>query len=89
MWLVLDLPLRSVFKGLHMPVINVPAFVGANEMPIGVSLVAGRFRDQHLLRIGRLLSVPLMAKGGGRSAEAVADLAGNDFLEPQASPLDT
>lgn len=33
-------------------------------MPIGVSLVAGRVRDQHLLRIAKILSEPLMEKGG-------------------------
>ena len=57
-------------------------------MPIGVSLVAGRFRDQHLLRIGQLLSGPLMAKGGwygGRRAEESAALDGEGFLELQAS----
>ncbi len=71
-----------------MPVINVPAFVGAHGMPIGVSLVTGRFRDQHLLRVGKVLSGPLMAEGGwsGRgSAEESANLDGNGFPEPQAS----
>ncbi|KAK4247278.1 amidase [Corynascus novoguineensis] len=55
---------NTLWTGLHIPVINVPAFVGAHGMPIGISLVAGRFCDQHLLRIGKVISEPLMAKGG-------------------------
>jgi len=47
-----------------MPVINVPAFVGPHGMPIGISLVARRHGDQHLLKIARILSEPLMANGG-------------------------
>jgi hypothetical protein len=31
-------------------------------MPIGVSLLAGRFRDGHLLRIGKVISDVLMAE---------------------------
>ena len=57
-----------------MPVINVPAFEGEHGMPIGVSLVAGRFRDQHLLGIGKLLSGPLMAKGGWYGKDVLRNL---------------
>ena len=67
-----------------MPVINLPAFAGAHGMPIGVSLVAGRFHDQHLLTIAQVLSGPLMAQGGwygGRSAQKSAGLKGNGFLK--------
>ncbi|KAM7188618.1 amidase signature domain containing protein, partial [Naviculisporaceae sp. PSN 640] len=53
-----------IWTGFHMPVINIPAFKGSHGMPIGVSLVAGRFRDQHLLSIAKLLAGPLMAEGG-------------------------
>ncbi|KAL8716099.1 MAG: hypothetical protein Q9220_000003 [cf. Caloplaca sp. 1 TL-2023] len=52
------------WTGIHQPVINVPAFTGANGMPIGISLVAGRFHDQQLLRVAKSLSQPLMAEGG-------------------------
>ncbi|KAJ8132731.1 hypothetical protein O1611_g892 [Lasiodiplodia mahajangana] len=41
--------------GFHMPVINIPAFRGPNDMPIGVSLVAPRYRDQHLLKVSQIL----------------------------------
>jgi Asp-tRNA(Asn)/Glu-tRNA(Gln) amidotransferase A subunit family amidase len=55
---------NNATQRFHMPVINVPAFAGAHGMPIGISLVAGRFCDQHLLRITKVLSEPLMAEGG-------------------------
>ena len=47
-----------------MPVINIPAFIGVHGMPIGISVVAGRFFDQELLKISKVLSGPLMAEGG-------------------------
>ncbi|KAF2786256.1 amidase signature enzyme [Melanomma pulvis-pyrius CBS 109.77] len=53
---------NTFWTGFHVPVLNVPAFTGAHGMPISVSLVAGRFRDQHLLRIGQVLSDALMAE---------------------------
>jgi Asp-tRNA(Asn)/Glu-tRNA(Gln) amidotransferase A subunit family amidase len=43
---------NGVWTALHVPVVNVPGFVGENEMPVGVSLVAGRYRDRKLLRVG-------------------------------------
>jgi Asp-tRNA(Asn)/Glu-tRNA(Gln) amidotransferase A subunit family amidase len=47
-----------------MPVINIPAFTGAHGMPVGISIVAGRFFDQHILKISKVLSEPLIAEGG-------------------------
>ncbi|KAF2813644.1 amidase signature enzyme [Mytilinidion resinicola] len=55
---------NTLWTGFHVPVINMPAFTGAPGMPIGISLVAGRFCDQHLLRISKALGKPLMAEGG-------------------------
>ncbi|PMD36944.1 amidase signature enzyme [Hyaloscypha variabilis F] len=52
------------WTGIHMPVINIPAFIGAHGMPIGISVVTPRFRDQHVLKISKALSEPLMAEGG-------------------------
>ncbi|KAI9376740.1 amidase signature domain-containing protein [Aspergillus egyptiacus] len=57
---------NTPWTGFHMPVINIPAFIGAHGMPVGVSLVAPRFRDQHLLRISKILGEALMAEGGWR-----------------------
>ncbi|CAG9998510.1 unnamed protein product [Clonostachys byssicola] len=55
---------NTMWTGFHMPVINIPAFVGVNGMPVGVSLVAPRFRDQHLLRVSKIVGDLLMAEGG-------------------------
>ncbi|CAH0020857.1 unnamed protein product [Clonostachys rhizophaga] len=55
---------NTIWTGFHMPVINIPAFVGVNEMPVGVSLVAPRFRDQHLLQVSKIVGDRLIAEGG-------------------------
>ncbi|KAK0716788.1 amidase signature domain-containing protein [Lasiosphaeria miniovina] len=55
---------NSVWTAAHMPVIHVPAFVGPNGMPVGLSLVARRYDDQRLLSIAKVLSKPLMSEGG-------------------------
>ncbi|KAL6407639.1 amidase [Ilyonectria robusta] len=55
---------NTMWTGFHMPVVNVPAFVGANGMPIGISLVTSRFRDQQLLRTAKVLGEKLIAQGG-------------------------
>lgn len=47
-----------------MPVVHIPAFAGDHGMPVGISVVAGRFCDQHLLMISKVLGEPLMAEGG-------------------------
>ncbi|KAM0214210.1 hypothetical protein ACHAQI_003834 [Fusarium lateritium] len=41
----------STWTALHVPVVNVPGFRGENGMPVGVSLVAARLRDRHLLKV--------------------------------------
>jgi Asp-tRNA(Asn)/Glu-tRNA(Gln) amidotransferase A subunit family amidase len=54
-----------------MPVVNLPAFVGANGMPIGVSLVAPRFRDQHLLYMSKIVGDILMAEGNREDKSSI------------------
>ncbi|KAL5584152.1 hypothetical protein FOVSG1_015503 [Fusarium oxysporum f. sp. vasinfectum] len=39
--------------GLHVPVLNVRRFKGDHGMPIGLSLVAPRYHDRHLLEVGK------------------------------------
>ncbi|KAM0266794.1 hypothetical protein ACHAPA_006571 [Fusarium lateritium] len=41
----------STWTALHVPVVNIPGFRRENGMPIGVSLVAARLRDRHLLKV--------------------------------------
>ncbi|KAL8656477.1 MAG: hypothetical protein Q9226_002650 [Calogaya cf. arnoldii] len=66
--------------GLHMPVINIPAFTGANGMPIGISVVTGRYTDQYLLKISKVLSEPFMDKGGFGREELEPTYGGEDDI---------
>ncbi|KAI3324582.1 amidase signature enzyme [Xylariaceae sp. AK1471] len=50
---------NTLWTGFHMPVINIPAFHGSHGMPVGLSLVAPRYRDQHLLKTSRILGEAL------------------------------
>ncbi|KAI1118289.1 amidase signature enzyme [Nemania sp. NC0429] len=50
---------NTLWTGFHMPVINIPAFHGSHGMPIGLSLVAPRYRDQHLLKISQTIGEAL------------------------------
>lgn len=52
------------WTAMHMPVVNVPGFKGENGMPIGLSVVASRYRDQHLLRVCREVGKIFEAEGG-------------------------
>ncbi|KAI1132003.1 amidase signature enzyme [Nemania abortiva] len=56
---------NTLWTGFHMPVINIPAFRGSHDMPVGVSLVAPRYRDQHLLKISQILG-EVMVQNTGR-----------------------
>ncbi|KAL2826488.1 amidase signature domain-containing protein [Aspergillus cavernicola] len=67
----------------HMPAINIPAFRGANGMPIGISLVAPQFRDQHLLRISKIIGEVLMDDNGGRHASSDSLLLLSTSLDAQ------
>lgn len=40
-------------QALHTPVINVPGFKGQHGLPVGISLVAPRYHDRHLLAVAR------------------------------------
>ncbi|KAK1052075.1 hypothetical protein LTR74_016620 [Friedmanniomyces endolithicus] len=55
---------NSVWTGARMPVIQMPAFAGPNAMPIGLSLIARTYCDQHPLSIAMVLAEPLMREGG-------------------------
>ncbi|UQC84341.1 uncharacterized protein CLUP02_09837 [Colletotrichum lupini] len=52
-----------------MPVVNIPAFSGANDMPVGVLLVGPRFRDQQLLTT----SLALARVFGARAPRQLSD----------------
>ncbi|KAL4915378.1 amidase signature domain-containing protein [Aspergillus aurantiobrunneus] len=58
---------NGMWTALHTPVVNVPGFKGENGMPIGVSLVAARYRDQHLLAVAEAVG-RIFEEGGWKSA---------------------
>ncbi|KAJ9617133.1 hypothetical protein H2200_000854 [Cladophialophora chaetospira] len=53
-----------LWTGLQTPVVHVPAFTGEHGMPVGLSIISGRYNDERLLQVVDVLSKPLMAKGG-------------------------
>ncbi|KAJ7074898.1 glutamyl-tRNA amidotransferase subunit A [Mycena belliarum] len=55
--------LCGMWTALHVPVVNIPGFVGKHGMPIGLSLVAARHQDRRLLRV--CASVAPIFEGGG------------------------
>jgi Asp-tRNA(Asn)/Glu-tRNA(Gln) amidotransferase A subunit family amidase len=45
-------------------VVNIPGFKGENGMPVGVSLVAPRYHDRHLLAVSQKVGEIFEAEGG-------------------------
>ena len=70
--IILSLYLIAFTQGLHMPAVHIPAFTGAHGLPVGLSVIAGRYRDQYPLKISKVFSEPLVAEGGWNFAEASA-----------------
>ncbi|KAF2019196.1 Asp-tRNA Asn/Glu-tRNA Gln amidotransferas-like protein subunit A [Aaosphaeria arxii CBS 175.79] len=52
------------WTAMHVPVVNIPGFKGGNGLPIGLSLLSGRYRDQHLLRVCGEVGKIFEAEGG-------------------------
>jgi len=48
---------------LHLPVLNVPGFIGPNGMPVGLSLVSPRYTEESLLHAAQAVS-KVFAQGG-------------------------
>ncbi|KAL4941774.1 hypothetical protein BDV06DRAFT_212351 [Aspergillus oleicola] len=59
---------NGMWTALHTPVVNIPGFKGQNGMPIGVSLVAARHRDEHLLAVAEEVGKVFGEEGGWKSA---------------------
>ncbi|CAK1365346.1 Glutamyl-tRNA(Gln) amidotransferase subunit A [Cercospora beticola] len=57
-----------IWTALHVPVTNVPGFKGENGMPIGISLVAPRYHDRHLLAVSTKVGEVFEAEGGWKRA---------------------
>ncbi|KAK8066015.1 hypothetical protein PG997_012762 [Apiospora hydei] len=54
----------SIWTGLHTPTVNVPGFKGENGLPIGLTLVAPRYHDRHLLVVSKAVGEIFEAEGG-------------------------
>jgi len=46
-----DAVFNRLWTGLHMPCVTLPGFRGPQDLPVGIQLVAPRFRDRHLLAV--------------------------------------
>ncbi|KAH7129959.1 amidase [Dactylonectria estremocensis] len=58
---------NGIWTALHTPVLNVPGLGGENGMPVGISFVTSRYRDQHLLQVGKAVGPLFADKGGWKS----------------------
>ncbi|KAF9871114.1 hypothetical protein CkaCkLH20_11531 [Colletotrichum karsti] len=59
--------LNLIWTALHVPVVNLVGFGGSHGMPVGVSLVAPRYHDRHLLSVAKAVGKVFEAEGGWKS----------------------
>lgn len=57
-----------IWTALHTPVVNIPGFAGENGLPIGLSLVAPRYFDRHLLAVSAKVGEVFEAEGGWKAS---------------------
>lgn len=55
---------NSMWTALHVPVVNAPGFQGEDGMPVGLTLLAPRYRDQALLAIAKEVGKIWEKEGG-------------------------
>ena len=58
-----DASFNAMWTLLHVPVIGVPGFAGPSGLPVGLSLIAPRYRDRALIAVAQAVG-PLFAAGG-------------------------
>lgn len=49
---------------LQVPCLNIPGFKGEADMPIGLTLVGGRYKDEHVLYVGKAVGEVFEREGG-------------------------
>ncbi|GAA6032731.1 hypothetical protein JCM8097_000764 [Rhodosporidiobolus ruineniae] len=59
---------NCMWTALQVPVMNIPGFAGPSGCPLGLSLVAPRYHDQHLLHVGEAVGNVWASRGGWKSA---------------------
>ncbi|TDZ28580.1 Glutamyl-tRNA(Gln) amidotransferase subunit A [Colletotrichum spinosum] len=58
---------NAPWTALHVPVVGLVGFGGSQGLPVGVSLVAPRYRDRHLLTVAKAVGKIFEAEGGWKS----------------------
>lgn len=53
---------------LQAPCLNIPGFAGENNLPVGLTLVGPRYRDEHVLYVGKAVGEVFENGGGWKSA---------------------
>jgi len=56
-----DAVFNRLWTGLHMPCVTLPGFRGPENLPVGIQLVAPRFRDRHLLAVAGFVEALIRA----------------------------
>ncbi|KAI0433880.1 amidase [Xylaria sp. FL1042] len=59
-----SLAFNVIWTALHTPVVNIPGFKGGSGLPIGISLVAPRYHDRHLLAVAKAVGSIFESEGG-------------------------
>jgi len=62
-----DASFCSTWTILQVPALNIPGFKGGNDMPIGITLVGARYRDQHVLHVGEAIGKVFETEGDFQS----------------------
>jgi Asp-tRNA(Asn)/Glu-tRNA(Gln) amidotransferase A subunit family amidase len=57
---------NSLFTGLHVPTVHVPGFAGEDGMPMGLTLVGARYKDQDLLEVAKMVAEVWIGADGGK-----------------------
>lgn len=56
----------SLWTGLGVPTVHVPGFAGESGMPMGLTLVGARYKDQDLLEVARAVAGVWIGADGGK-----------------------
>ncbi|KAI1415080.1 amidase [Hypoxylon sp. FL1857] len=59
-----DPAFNAIWTALHTPVTNIPGLKGENGLPVGLSLVAPRYHDRHLLVVSKAVGDIFESEGG-------------------------
>jgi amidase len=56
----------SLWTGLGVPTVHVPGFAGESGMPMGLTLVGARYKDQDLLKVARVVAESWIGADDGK-----------------------